>query len=50
MMRVRLIAGFLGLGLAIAAVATNDKRLTWAAIAALVVALAIRLILRRKSQ
>jgi hypothetical protein len=50
MMRARLLAGFLGLGLAIAAIATNDKRLTWAAIAALVVALVIRVVLRRKSQ
>ena len=49
MMRARLVAGFLGLGLAIAAIATNDKRLTWAAIAALAIALVIRLILRRRN-
>jgi hypothetical protein len=50
MMRARLVAGFLGLGLAIAAIATNDKRLTWAAIVALAVALVIRLVLRRRNQ
>jgi membrane protein implicated in regulation of membrane protease activity len=50
MMRARLAAAFLGLALAIAAIATGDRRLAWAAIAALSVALTIRLILRRRSR
>ena len=48
-MRARVIAGLAGLGLAIVAVARDDKRVAWAAIAVLAVALILRLIARRRA-
>ena len=39
---LRMILGALGLGLAILAVARDDRRITWAAIGVLVLALALR--------
>jgi hypothetical protein len=48
MMRLRIAASLCGILLAVAAVATNDKRLAWAAIGVLVVAFVIRLIVRRR--
>lgn len=50
MMRARLASALLGLVLAIAAIATGDRRLAWAAIVALTVALTFRLILRRRNR
>jgi hypothetical protein len=49
MMRIRIIAGLAGLGLAIIAVARNDRRIAWAAIVVLAVALVLRLIARRRA-
>jgi hypothetical protein len=48
-MRFRLIAGLVGLGLAIVAIARDDKRIAWAAIVVLAVALVLRLIARRRA-
>lgn len=48
-MRLRVVAGLAGLGLAIIAVARGDKRIAWAAIVVLVIALALRLIARRRA-
>ena len=48
MKRARLVAAGVGIGLAIVAVATGNKAVTWAAILALVVALALRLVMRRQ--
>ena len=39
---IRMILGALGLGLALLAVARDDRRITWAAIGVLIVALAFR--------
>ncbi len=39
---VRMILGVLGLGLALVAIARDDRRITWVAIGLLVLALAIR--------
>ncbi|MES1260006.1 MAG: hypothetical protein ABUL71_05370 [Gemmatimonadota bacterium] len=48
MKRARLLAVGLGIGLAIVAVATNNRYVTWAAIVALVTALVLRLLMRRR--
>lgn len=48
-MRGRVVAGLAGLGLAIVAIARDDKRIAWAAIACLLVALVLRLIERRRA-
>lgn len=48
-MRFRLIAGLVGLGLAIVAIARDDKRIAWAAIVVLAVALVLRLLARRRA-
>lgn len=48
-MRLRVAAGLAGLGLAIVAVARDDKRIAWVAIALLLVALVLRLIARRRA-
>jgi len=47
MRRARLVAAGVGIGLAIVAIATNNRIVTWAAIAALIVALVLRLLMRR---
>jgi hypothetical protein len=49
MMRFRLAAGLIGLGLAILAIVSDDKRFAWAAIAVLSIALVLRLIARRRA-
>lgn len=41
---VRMILGAIGLGLALLAISRDDRRITWVAIAVLVVALALRLL------
>ncbi len=48
MMRARFISAGVGIGLAIVAIATSNRMVTWAAIAALGTALALRLIARRR--
>ena len=48
-MRLRVVAGLAGLGLAILAVARDDKRIASAAIAVLIVALILRLVARRRA-
>ena len=48
MKRARFIAAGVGIGLAIVAIATSNRLVTWAAIAALATALALRLIARRR--
>jgi hypothetical protein len=48
-MRLRVIAGLVGLGLAIVAIARDDKRIAWAGIVVLAVALVLRLIARRRA-
>lgn len=47
MRAVRLGLGLLGFILAVIGVARNDRRIVWAAIAALIVALGLRLLDRR---
>ena len=47
-MRARFVAVGVGIGLAIVAIATNNRLVTWAAIVALVAALALRLLIRRR--
>ena len=49
MIRLRVVAGLAGLGLAIIAVARDDKRIASAAIAVLIVALVLRLVARRRA-
>lgn len=49
MMRLRRIIGFVGVGLAVIAVARDDKRIAWAAIVVLVIALASRLVARHRA-
>lgn len=39
---IRMLLGAMGLGLALLAVARDDRRITWAAVAVLIVALALR--------
>ena len=48
-MRLRVVAGLAGLGLAILAVARDDKRIASAAIAVPIVALVLRLVARRRA-
>ena len=48
MIRPRLALSLLGVGLAIAAIARNDKRIAWAAMVVLAVALLLRFAERRK--
>lgn len=45
----RLGMAFLGFALALLSVALGDRRLAWAAIAALIVSLVIRLMLRKEA-
>jgi hypothetical protein len=45
----RVVAGLTGLGLAIIAVARDDKRIAWAAIVVLIIALILRLLARRRA-
>lgn len=49
MNRLRMATGLVGLGLAIVAVARNDKQIAWAAIVVLAIALVLRLIGRRRA-
>jgi hypothetical protein len=46
--RVKLALAFVGMGLAGLAIAVDDRRITWAAIAFLAAALAVRLVERRR--
>src|SRR5690606_15803474 len=48
--RLRLALSLLGVILALAAVATDDRRMTWAAIAVLLSAVVIRIIARRQAE
>jgi hypothetical protein len=47
--RIRLAVIVLGVGLALAAIRFDDRRLTWVAIVVLAVALALRLVTRRSA-
>ncbi|MGH7523774.1 MAG: hypothetical protein ACREK8_05675 [Gemmatimonadales bacterium] len=47
MSRIRLMVAFLGIALAIAAIARDDRRIAWVAMAVLAVALALRFATRR---
>jgi hypothetical protein len=49
MRRLRFVTGLVGLGLAIIAVARDDKRIAWAAIVVLAIALVVRLVARRRA-
>lgn len=46
MTRVRIVVAGVGIGLAIVAIATSNQLVTWAAIVALIAALALRLLKR----
>lgn len=48
MRRARVVSAGVGIGLALIALATNNKVVTWAAIAALVTSLVLRLLMKRK--
>ena len=48
MRRARFVAAGSGLGLAVVAMATNNRLVTWAAIAALATALLLRVMIGRK--
>jgi hypothetical protein len=48
MSRVRLAAAFAGVALAVLAIARDDRRIAWAAIAVLAVALALRIATRSR--
>jgi hypothetical protein len=50
MTRVRLAAAFLGLALAVAAIARDDRRIAWVAMIVLAAALALRFAARRSSK
>lgn len=50
MNRARLFSALLGFGLAVLGIARDDRRLIWAAMVALAVALAIRFWSRRRSR
>lgn len=47
MNRYRLVASFVGVGLAVAAIAFDDKRIAWLAMLVLALALGIRMASRR---
>jgi len=47
-MRARFVTAGVGIGLAIVAIATNNRMVTWAAIIALATALVLRLVSRRR--
>ena len=47
-MRARFVTAGVGIGLAIVAIATNNRMVTWAAIIALAAALVLRLLSRRR--
>lgn len=48
MIRLRLAMAFLGIALAITAIARDDKRIAWVAMAVLAVALVVGMIVRRR--
>ena len=48
MRRARFVAAGVGIGLALVALATNNRLVTWAATASLATALVLRLIMRRR--
>jgi nucleoside recognition membrane protein YjiH len=48
MIRSRLVLSLIGVGLALVAIARNDKRIAWIAMMVLAVALAVRLSERRR--
>jgi uncharacterized membrane protein len=47
MMRLRLVLAFLGIALAIAAIARDDRRIAWVAMIVLAVSLMLRIVARR---
>jgi hypothetical protein len=50
MMRLRLAFGFIGMLLAITALARDDKRIAWVAMIVLAVTLVLRLVARRRDK
>lgn len=50
MRRARFVAAGVGVGLAIVAIATNNRGVTGAAIAALVTSLILRMLMRRRQE
>ncbi|HEY4101520.1 MAG TPA: hypothetical protein VGM20_11670 [Gemmatimonadales bacterium] len=48
MSRVRLAAAFAGVALAVLAIARDDRRIAWAAIAVLAIAVALRIVARAR--
>ena len=47
MMRLRLVLAFLGIALAIAAIALDDRRIAWVAMAVLAASLVLRIVARK---
>jgi hypothetical protein len=47
MMRLRLVLAFLGIALAIAAIARDDRRIAWVAMVVLAASLVLRIVARK---
>ncbi|HEY3935276.1 MAG TPA: hypothetical protein VGL65_11745 [Gemmatimonadales bacterium] len=50
MSRVRLVVALLGVALAVLAIGRDDRRIAWAAIAVLAIAVLLRVAARRRTQ